>query len=48
MFFLDETFGKVADVRNFIPDVKRFESSVLYWKRREGEENLSIRSVIFD
>ncbi len=41
--FLDETFGKVADVRNFFSDVKKFESSVLYWQRREGEENLSKR-----
>ncbi len=39
--FLDETFGKVADVRNFFSDVKKFESSVLYWQKREGEENLS-------
>ncbi len=40
--FLDETFGKVA-VRNFFSDVKKFESSVLYWQRKEGEENLSKR-----
>lgn len=45
-YFLDETFGKVADVRNFFPDVKRFESSVLYWQRRVGEENLSKRKTL--
>lgn len=39
--FLDETFGKVADVRNFFPGVKRFEFSVLYWDRRVGEDKLS-------
>ncbi len=30
--FLDETFGKVADVRNFFSDVKKFESSVYIGK----------------
>lgn len=41
--FMDETFGKTVDVRNFFPDVKKFETSVLFWQKRVGEEGLSQR-----
>lgn len=41
--FLDDTFGKVADVKNFFPDVKKLEFSVLYWQKRVGEEKLNTR-----
>ncbi len=41
--FLDETFGKVAEVKDYFTDIKKFESSVLYWMKRVGEDKLSRR-----
>ncbi len=41
--FLDETFGKVAEVKDYFTDTKKFESSVLYWMKRVGEDKLSRR-----
>lgn len=41
--FLDETFGKVAEVKDYFTDTKKFESSALYWMKRVGEDKLSRR-----
>lgn len=41
--FLDETFGKSVDVRNDFSDLKRFETSVRYWQRKVGKDELSQR-----
>lgn len=41
--FLDETFGKSVDVRNYFSDLKRFETSVRYWQRKVGKDELSQR-----
>lgn len=41
--FLDETFGKVVEVKDYFTDTKKFESSVLYWMKRVGEDKLSRR-----
>ncbi len=41
--FLDETFGKVVEVKNYFADTKKFESSVLYWMKRVGEDILNKR-----
>ncbi|RXN03394.1 Homeobox goosecoid [Labeo rohita] len=41
--FLDETFGKVVEVKNYFADTKKFESSVLYWMKRVGEDKLNKR-----
>lgn len=40
---MDETFGKPVDVRIFFSDLKKFETSVLYWQKRVGEDGLSQR-----
>ncbi len=37
MFFWMRLLGRLL----IFSDVRKFESSVLYWQRREGEENLS-------
>lgn len=36
--FLDETFGKVAEVKDYFVDTKKFECSVLYWMKRVEED----------
>lgn len=41
--FLDETFGKVVEVKNYFADTKKFESSVLYWMKQVGEDKLNKR-----
>lgn len=41
--FLDETFGKVAEVKDYFVDTKKFECSALYWMKRVGEDKLSKR-----
>lgn len=41
--FLDETSRKVAEVKDYLTDTKKFESSVLYWMKRVGEDKLSRR-----
>jgi len=43
--FLDETFGKSIDVLNYFSDLKRFETSVRYWQRKVGEDELSQRKI---
>lgn len=38
--FLDDTFGQPVDVREFFPDLRKFELSVVHWKKTAGNKQL--------